>query len=151
MFKNIVFHWSAGNYYPCEYDKLHYHFLFDKEGKEYKGKYSPEDNLNCKDNKYAAHVRNGNTGRIGLAVCCKKDDNYPPTQKQIEAMCKKAAQLCTFYGINPSMCITHAEFDPSRKIDITEIPYKNLYGIQKCGDYLRELTIKYYNKENEVR
>ena len=29
MVKRIVFHWSAGRYYPTEFEKKFYHFLID--------------------------------------------------------------------------------------------------------------------------
>ena len=31
--KRIIIHWTAGTYYPSEYEKEHYHFLVDKDGK----------------------------------------------------------------------------------------------------------------------
>lgn len=31
--KRIVIHWTAGLYYPTDYEKQHYHFLVDKNGK----------------------------------------------------------------------------------------------------------------------
>ncbi len=33
MVKRIVLHWSAGRYYPTEFEKNHYHYLIDAEGK----------------------------------------------------------------------------------------------------------------------
>ena len=53
--------------------------LVDKNGSVKSGKYTPEDNLNCKDGKYAKHCGGGNTGRIGIAVCCMKNSQTPPT------------------------------------------------------------------------
>ena len=110
MFKNIILHWTGGNYTPCSSDLLHYHFLIDNLGKIYNGKYSPRDNENCTDGKYAAHCGGGNTGRIGIAICCRKDTNTIPTQKQIETMCKLAADLCLKYGLRVNQVLTHAEF-----------------------------------------
>lgn len=153
MFKNIVFHWTAGSYYPCSTDLKAYHYLFDKDGKGYAGKYTPEDNLNCNDGKYAMHCGGGNTGRIGLAVCCRKDVNTPPTQAQVEAMCKRAAQLCNIYGLQPSDCITHAEFglqnpktSSAGKIDINDLPYANKSGVKAVADYLRNKVQVYYDR-----
>ena len=51
----ICLHWTAGADKPCEQNLNCYHFLFDKDGKEYKGTYTPQDNINCYDGKYAAH------------------------------------------------------------------------------------------------
>ena len=150
MYKNIVLHWTAGNYKPCSSDIMHYHYIIDSEGNISKGKYSPEDNLNCNDGKYATHCGGGNTGRIGLAICCCKNQATPPTRKQVETMCKLAAILCFVYGLNHNDCITHAEFGQANpkttsygKIDINSIPYENISGIKPCGDYLRN-KVKWY-------
>ena len=146
MYKNIVLHWTGGNYSPCSTDIKAYHYVINDKGEVQAGIYTPEDNLNCKDGKYAAHCGGGNTGRIGIAICCMRDRNTLPTQKQVEAMCNLAAQLCLIYNLKPSDCITHAEFSPERKIDITEIPYKNLKGIKTCANYLRNKINWYYKQ-----
>lgn len=152
MFKNIVLHWTAGNYTPSSIDKMHYHYLIDNNGKLYKGLYTPQDNENCTDGKYAAHCGGGNTGRIGLAICCRKDIKTPPVQKQVEALCHLSAQLCHAYGLKPINCITHAEFGQAHpktssygKIDINSLPYAKVSGIKACGDYLRNKIQWYYN------
>ena len=153
MYKNIILHWTAGNYRPCNEDLKHYHYLVDVDGNIISGKYEPKDNLNCTDGKYAAHTGGGNTGRIGIAVCCRKDEKTLPTRKQIEAMCNFAAKLCSIYGLNPNDCITHAEFGKNHpttssygKIDINSIPYANIFGIESTGKYLRNKIQWYYNK-----
>lgn len=153
MFKNIIFHWTGGNYSPCATDLLYYHYLIDGQGNVKIGKYEPRDNENCTDGKYAAHCGGGNTGRIGIAICCRKDINTPPTKKQVEAMCKLAAQTCINYSLKPIQCITHAEFGyqhpkttSSGKIDINYLPYIGLKGVKEVGDYLRAKTQRYYNQ-----
>lgn len=157
MYKNIVLHWTAGNYTPCSTDIEHYHYIVDKDGNVTTGTYTPNDNLNCQDGKYAAHCGGGNTGRIGVAIACMKDDDTPPVQKQVEAMCSLAAELCTTYGLQPSECITHAEFGQAHpktssygKIDINSLPYADVSGIDETGDYLRNKIQWYYNKLKEV-
>jgi hypothetical protein len=156
MFKGIILHWTAGNYTPCDTDILHYHYIIDGSGKVFTGRYSPDDNLNCIDNKYAAHCGGGNTGRIGISICCRKNKNTPPTKVQIEAMCKKAAECCIKYNISPSKVQTHAEFGITHpkttsfgKIDINSIPYDNINGIEECGSYLRKKVLWYYIKLKE--
>ena len=67
--KRIILHWSAGGYTPSQVDFEHYHFLVLKNGDILKGKYTPEDNLNCNDGHYAAHTGGFNTGSIGIALC----------------------------------------------------------------------------------
>ena len=95
----ITIHWTAGTNYPNSTDKQHYHYLVDKEGRIIEGKYKPEDNLNCKDGKYAPHCGGGNTGNIGIALCGMYDSRYPITRKQLEAMCKLVASLSSTHGI----------------------------------------------------
>lgn len=153
MYKNIVYHWTGGNYTPCSTDLAHYHYVVSAQGIVHKGKYTPLDNLNCTDGKYAAHCGGGNTGRIGVAVCCCKDINTPPTQKQIETMCRLGAELCYMHGLQPKMCITHAEFGKKHpktsscgKQDINSLPYIGLRGIEEVGDYLRNKTQVYYDR-----
>ena len=84
----ICLHWTGGANMPCEQNLDCYHFLFDKNGKEYKGKYKPEDNLNCTDGIYAKHCGGGNTGCIGVSCCGmyefnlqNKKTKYPLTQR----------------------------------------------------------------------
>lgn len=151
--KNIIYHWTAGAYKPCSVDLEHYHFVIDKDGVITKGKYSPLDNENCTDGKYAAHCGGGNTGRIGIAICCRKDINTPPTKLQVEAMCKLGAELCKKYGLLPNKVLTHAEFGALHpntsscgKIDINSLPYIGLRGVKEVGDYLRNKTNWYYQK-----
>lgn len=152
-FKQIVLHWTAGNYTPCKTDLQHYHYIIDKQGKVCTGVYEPKDNLNCYDGKYAAHCGGGNTGRIGIAIACRKNIYMPPTKKQIESMCNLAAQLCLTYGLKPKDCITHAEFGAANpktssygKIDINYIPYEGIAGVKETGNYLRNKIQWYYNK-----
>ena len=68
MVKRIVLHWSAGRYYPSEFEKKYYHYLLDADGHIYSGVYKPEDNDNCNDGNYAAHTGGGNTGSIGVCT-----------------------------------------------------------------------------------
>lgn len=150
MLKNIILHWTAGNYKPCSTDFKHYHFLIDGDGVVYEGKYKPQDNEDCTDGKYAAHCGGGNTGRIGISICCRKNINTPPTKKQVEAMCKKAAECCLTYGIPVNKVLTHAEFGNKNpktsscgKIDINYLPYIGLRGINEVADYLRN-KIQWY-------
>ena len=42
--KRIIIHWTAGGYYPTTAEKEVYHFLVDKDGKVYNGKFAPENN-----------------------------------------------------------------------------------------------------------
>lgn len=142
----ITIHWTAGTYTPNNTDRQHYHFLVDDKGNVFTGKYKPEDNINCKDGKYAAHCGGGNTGNIGVAMCSMYDSRFPITRKQLEATCKLVAELSKKYGIAISnkKIFTHAEFGKDNphttsygKIDINKLPCVAIYGVKECGDWIR--------------
>lgn len=149
----ICLHWTAGANSPCNTDLEAYHFCIDKDGKVYQGNHKLEDNINCYDGNYAKHCGGGNTGCIGLSCCGMykfnlkdKETKYPLTQKQIEALCNKAAELCIKYGIsvNSKTVFTHHEFGNSHpktssfgKIDLTYLPYLPNLKQDRVGDYLR--------------
>ena len=160
--KRIIIHWTAGTYFPNGTDLEHYHFLIDKNGKIYCGKYKPEDNENCSDGKYAAHTGGGNTGAVGIALCgmygFKNRDNagrYPITPVQCEVLFSLTADLCREYniGISENTVMTHYEFGKkypetsSRgKIDIVFLPpYPNL-GQTEIGGFIRSQVIKIYKR-----
>ena len=151
----ITIHWTGGNYKPNATDKSHYHFLVDGEGNITNGNYTPEDNINCKDGKYAPHCGGGNTGNIGIALCGMYDSRYPIIRKQLEAMCKKVAELSKKYGIsiNNKNILTHAEFGNANphttsygKIDINKLPCVAVYGVKQCGDWIRNKVNWYRSK-----
>lgn len=158
--KRIIVHWTAGTYYPNNTDLEHYHFLIDKDGKIYNGKYKPEDNENCSAGKYAAHTGGGNTGSIGVALCGMygfKDKNnvgnYPLKQKQCEAAFKLIAELCKKYriDISPDTVMTHYEFgkkypktSSNGKIDIIFLPPYPSVQPSEIGFFIRNLVIKIY-------
>lgn len=109
------------------------------------GNYKPEDNIDCKDGKYAAHALKNNTGSIGIAIACRRDTLTQPTRKQVEAFCKLAAELCKKYNIDicEKSVLTHAELDPSRKIDINNLPCVAVYGVKNVGAWLRNKIVWY--------
>lgn len=159
-FKEVIIHWTAGGYKPNDIDKECYHFLVGPKGEIYKGKHSPEDNLDCTDNNYAPHCGGGNTGRIGIAMCgmagyspTMKVTAYPITLKQIEATCKLCADLMLKYKIPKTKMRTHAEFGKDNpttssfgKIDVSFLPYNSLEGVKEVGDLLRNKINWYYEK-----
>jgi N-acetyl-anhydromuramyl-L-alanine amidase AmpD len=146
---------TAGVYTPNECDLSHYHFLIDGEGKVVRGKYRPEDNINCKDGVYAPHTGAGNTGNIGVAICAMRDTAYPIKRKQIEACCKLVAELSYKYGIRITnkTIFTHAEFGQLHpnttsygKIDINNLPCVAVYGVKNVGDWIRNKVNWYRSK-----
>lgn len=156
----ICDHWTAGNYKPCQQDLNSYHYLIDSEGKIYLGTYTPEDNLNCYDGKYAAHCGGGNTGCIGISVCgmkgfteSKKQTSCPITPKQFETLCCLNGYLSTKYGIliNANSVFTHYEFDRKKqksegKIDIIYLPHLPNLSKNSIGEYIRNKSQWYKDK-----
>lgn len=159
----IILHWTAGTNQPCSTDYEHYHYLINKDGVILKGKFAPEDNLNCNNGKYAQHCGGGNTGAIGVSMCGMyvpkgvniKETKFPLTRIQCEATFKLVAELCKKYNIKitPQTVLTHYEFGQAHpktssygKIDIVylhpfpEIDKKNM------GDFIRNKIEWYFNK-----
>ena len=161
----ICLHWTAGSNKPCDTDLKAYHFVIDSEGKIHPGTHKPEDNVNCKDGNYAAHCGGGNTGCIGISCCGmygfdlkNKQTKYPLTQKQVESMCNKVAELCIKYGIqiNEKSVFTHYEFGQTHpktssfgKIDITYISYLPNLQKERIGNYLRNKIQWYLIKQKK--
>lgn len=155
----IVIHWTAGGHQPNNEDYQHYHYMINKDGFVFSGKYTPADNLNCNDGKYAAHTGGGNTGSIGIAMCgmagFKNRNNvgkYPITGVQLERCFELTAKLCKKYKIqiNPYTVFTHYEFglrNPNTsskgKIDIIYLPpYPNV-PTNQVGEFIRN-KVKWY-------
>lgn len=141
---------TAGYGKPNNEDMQHYHFMIDAYGKCYEGYHKVEDNIDCKDNDYAQHCAEGNTGTIGISACGMAGfkmgtlcSNSNLTRVQMESLFKKCAEECIKYGIEvtPDTVYTHAEYDITHakhgKIDIVYIPYLSLCGREKVGDYIR--------------
>ncbi len=157
--KRIIIHWTAGGYYPTDYEKEHYHFLVDKSGNVHKGKFSPEDNEFCRVGKYAAHTGGGNTGSIGVALCAmagfkNKNDvgNFPIEKKQFESAMELCAKLVEKYNliISPQSVMTHYEFGlknpkttSAGKIDIIYLPPYSWVEKEEVGSFIRS-KVKWY-------
>ena len=163
--KRIILHWSGGAYKPNAKEKRCYHYLIDGEGEVHNGDFTPEDNLNCNDGKYAAHTGGGNTGSIGIALCgmldysyngkIRKLGEYPLKQIQFERAYELCAQLCKKYAldINPITVMTHYEFgkrnlqtSSAGKIDINFIPYNPTLKPDEVGDFIRDKVRWYYER-----
>ena len=157
--KRIIIHWTAGVGSPNSTDRKHYHYLIDTKGNIYKGEFSPEDNLNCSDGRYAMHTGGGNTGSIGVALCgmygfknSKSVGDYPLTRVQCERMFKLVSELAKKYRI--PVCadniMTHYEFGRKNprttsagKIDIIYLPPFPEIKKDEIGEFIRG-KIKWY-------
>ena len=153
MSRKIIVHWTAGTYKPNQIDLEHYHYLIDGQGSVICGRYSVEDNDNCRDGCYAQHCGGGNTRAIGIAMCgmlgFKNKSHigqYPLRAIQVSKMCKLVAELCLKYNITVSedTVMTHYEFGQKHqkttsasKIDIIYLPSHPYIQSQNVGDFIR--------------
>ena len=162
MVKRIILHWSAGRYYPTEFEKRHYHYLIDAEGNIVNGKYKPEDNDDCTDGCYAPHTGGGNTGSVGVCLCGMSGfvsnsvcGYYPITRKQFEVCMKFVAELCKKYKIpiSEKTVLTHYEFGRANpktssagKIDIIFLPPYPWVKKNEVGSFIRSKVRWYLEK-----
>jgi hypothetical protein len=64
---------------------------------------------------YAAHTMGRNSWSIGISIAAMRDatpadfGSFPLTEPQLDAMCRVAAALASFYGIDVAAIRTHAE------------------------------------------
>ena len=157
----VIAHWSAGKYKASQLDKQHYHFIYEDDGKEVPGNYTPEANLSTADGHYAQHTRGCNTGAIGVscasmfgAVSVDKPGTYPITPVQFDSMCKGIARLCKKYSIpvTPKTVLSHAEVQENLGIwqkgkwDIAVLTFLNLKTAKACGDEMRRRVSLYLAK-----
>jgi hypothetical protein len=105
--ERIICHWTAGAYKASDHDRECYHILIEGSGNLVRGEHSIADNVDTRDDDYAAHTRLCNTGSIGISVCCMANaieapfngGPCPMTKQQWEALAQVAAQLAKRYGI----------------------------------------------------
>lgn len=160
--KRIIIHWTAGGYFPTDFEKEHYHFLVDKNGVVCEGMFKPEDNEICKIKRYAAHTGGGNTHSIGVAICAmagfknkKEIGKYPILKKQFERTMEFCASLSVKYhiDINPQNIMTHYEFGVKNpkttsagKVDIIYLPPYPWVEKDEIGSFIRS-KIKWYKQK----
>lgn len=163
--KRIILHWTGGTYQPNTHEFESYHYLINGDGLVIEGKYTPEDNLNCKDGVYSAHTGGGNTVSIGIALCgmfgyefngkVRKLGSYPLRQIQFERMFELCAELLKKYNLplSPDTVMTHYEFglknphsSSKGKPDINFIPYQPNIQADNVGEFIRGKVVWYFAK-----
>lgn len=113
-------------------DLAHYHLLIARTGKLIRGERPISANVSTTDGDYAAHVRNLNTGSIGVALCGMvgakerpfKPGPFPLTRGQWNNAILVCADLCERYGItpNPRGLAMHCEV-------------QQVYGVRQGGKF----------------
>ncbi len=105
----LIFHWTAGTHIASPFDRLHYHFLIEGDGRIVRGARAP--------GKYLPHTRKLNSGSIGIALCGMhqavpgKFGPYPLTPIQFHTACRLGAQLFRRYhlAMAEKTCLVHAD------------------------------------------
>lgn len=151
MINKIIIHHTGGSYKACYVDKQCYHYIIQGDGTIVTGVYKPEDNINCKDGKYAQHTYLGNTGAIGVAVACnykysmfdKTSTPYPLNKKQYSSLINLIVELIRKYNIKLNDVTTHYMHDKQKNIkqgksDITYLPWEPNISPNKVLARIRE-------------
>lgn len=165
--KQIILHWTAGKHKASSLDKAHYHILIEYDGKLIRGTHSIFDNVSTRDGRSANHVKNLNTGSIGVSVCCMENaverpfnaGAFPMTQKQWETMAQVVAELCDFYDIDVTRktVLGHGEVTKERgvkqdgKWDPMVLPWDTTLSFTQVGDQFREMVKSKITGESTLR
>jgi len=155
--RGIVWHWTAGASGIIDLERDSYNWLFDTEGRIYKGLHTVTDQVNYDWRKDigASHTKSMNTGWLGLSLDAMAGAKESPlewgfnpiTWKGIDAMLDHTMDLCESYDIpiSPWTTLSHAEVQQT--LGITQRfkwDYKVLHGYTHAkdarlvGDELRE-------------
>jgi N-acetyl-anhydromuramyl-L-alanine amidase AmpD len=165
--EKIVVHWTAGTYDISDNDRSHYHFLIDKNGAGYKGDNPVSGNAReDASGEVTSHVKNMNTGSIGISVAAMGNaieypfdaGDWPMTRIQFLALCKACAELAEFYKIPvvDDRVLMHGEVqencgvEQSGKWDIGHLPWTDKYTSSAgVGDFMRTIIQKIIDGEFE--
>jgi hypothetical protein len=152
--KRIICHWTAGAYKAGDHDRECYHLLIEGNGALVRGEHGIDDNVNTRDDNYAAHTLRCNTGSIGISVCCMANaieapfngGPCPMTREQWDLLAQVAAQLAKRYGINVTSktILGHGEVQEElgiaqkQKWDPMVLPWDPTIAKREVGKRFRE-------------
>lgn len=103
--ERIIVHWTAGSYVVSALDKMHYHFVIDRDGIVHPGHHRVAANMRPITRDYAAHTYMLNTGSIGIAVACmagatqSNPGRYPMTRAQWNTMIELTAIAAKHFNL----------------------------------------------------
>jgi hypothetical protein len=156
--KRVILHWTAGSHTASAIDKQHYHILVQGDGTLVRGDHTIDDNVNTKDDDYAAHTRGANTQSIGVSACSMLDalespfkaGPFPMLESQWLQMAAVTAELCKFYDIKvtPSTVLGHGEVQKTlgiaqkQKWDPLVLPWNPKLTKTQAGNLFREEVAK---------
>ena len=157
-------HFTVGRYEQF-FNDYHYMIAYNSKTKQAyvkRGIYTPEDNDNTGDGRYAPHCALMNTGNIGVAICANyqynhktnTSDTYPITAQQLELAFELLAELSIKYNIKIEEIQTHYERDkklkkPSGKVDIIFLPSYPQVKKEEVGNFIRNKVKWYISKKNK--
>lgn len=152
--KRIHVHWTAGGHKANEIDLKSYHILVEGDGEIRRGKHSIAANGVGAKGPQASHTLKGNTGAIGVSLCCMRQSVERPfnpgpsplTPVQWKRGIEVIADLAERYGVPvaPTTILTHAEVHPNLNIrqknkwDISRLAFDDRFdGPKAVGDEMR--------------
>lgn len=156
--KRVITHWTVGRYTANDFEREHYHFLIEGDGKIVRGDKSILDNVSTADGVYAAHTLNTNQGSIGVCACCMfetvekpfRPGKFPMTETQYLVMAQVVAELCRVYAIpvTPQTVLGHGEVQVNLGIkqrgkwDPMVLPWNTALSYSEVGTYFRSLVTR---------
>jgi len=161
VMERIVCHWTAGTYDVSDNDRAHYHVLIDRYGVAHRGDNPISGNAReGASGAVTSHVKNMNTGSIGISVAAMGDaieqpfnpGPWPITEIQWLAFAQACAELCAFYDIpvTDTTLLQHGEVQDncgiaqSGKWDVGRLPFApdKFTNCAEVGDHLRHLVME---------
>ncbi len=156
--ERVITHWTVGRYTASDFEREHYHFLIEGDGKVVRGERSILDNVKTTDGVYAAHTLNANQGSIGVCACCMfgtaerpfKPGSFPLKEAQYLVMAQVVAELCRAYDIpvTPQTVLGHGEVQINLGIkqrgkwDPMVLPWNTELSPTQVGNYFRSLVTR---------
>lgn len=153
--KRIIWHWTAGSHRASAEDRRAYHYIIEGDGSVVQGDHPVLANEGpLVPGRYAAHVKNLNTGSVGVSLAAMAGarerpfsaGKHPITQTQVDTLVPLLAMLCREYDIpvSPQTVLSHAEVQATlgvpqdNKWDVTWLPgYDGVQSPRAIGDVIR--------------
>lgn len=145
--KRVVIHWTAGTYEPTTDDCRHYHLIVSPTG-IHRVPHAP--------GRWPQHVRNLNTGSIGIAMACCHGalgpaawGRFPPTVDLWTRTLDAASVAVETCGLTSSDVLTHCDITnpPQRgKWDVSDLPFTTEKPLTLARRYVHHKLLEMRSK-----
>jgi len=151
--KRIIMHWTGGGPRASEFERAHYHYLFQQDGRVVAGVPVARNMRKVVEGvPYAAHTRGLNSFSVGVSFCGMLDavqggsfGPHPLTQTQVQTGLLFIAELCREWRLpaNEDTLFTHAEAErlhgvkQEHKWDIDALPFMRDASPAEIGNWMR--------------